>query len=76
MELKEAKLLLEKNGYLLKESDLYSKYERFIDDTIDNALDTIVDYIFENEGYDDNPSSKAGMWADLKTYLVNKWENG
>lgn len=75
MQLDEAKEILESNGYLLKESDLYSKYERFIDDTIDDALDTIVDYIFENEGYDDNPSHKAGMWADLKTYLLDKWEN-
>jgi hypothetical protein len=75
MQLDEAKEILKKNGYLLKESDLYSKYERFIDDTIDDALDTIVDYIFENEGYDDNPSQKAGMWADLKTYLLDKWEN-
>lgn len=75
MQLDEAKQILENNGYLLNESNIYTKYERFIDDTIDDALDTIVDYIFENEGYDDDPSRKAGMWIDLKSYLVNKWEN-
>ena len=75
MELKEAKEILEENGYLLKESDLYSKYERFIDNTIEDALDNIVDYIFENEGYPDDPNRKAGMWTDLKSYLIHKWEN-
>lgn len=75
MDLNEAKDILERNGYLLKESDLYTKYEKFIDNTIDDALDTIVDYIFENEEYDNDPNRKASMWLDLKSYLVNKWEN-